>query len=199
MKRTVTLLLFLVTIGSAQQPSVNLRSYQTCKECVSVGFGWCTQRRSCGGFANKKCGEGEEYFRTDWDGEKTKKKKKKKPKITPDKVMYLGGKNFSAAQGGDDLWYVAFIDHSDKSGSIVDTFKEAVLELSGSAYFALVNTYRHRTLTVRYGASAPFVMQLFKDKPLYTSIDINWKAFDYINSTRALLSENPASDKNDEL
>eukprot|EP00966_Prymnesium_polylepis_P030484 708999-Prymnesium_polylepis.1 len=36
--------------------------YRDCASCVGAGYGWCTGRRKCGGFANKVCGAGDRYF-----------------------------------------------------------------------------------------------------------------------------------------
>merc|ERR1719378_1859906 len=35
--------------------------YTTCTSCVGDGYGWCTIKRKCGGFANKQCGIGPQY------------------------------------------------------------------------------------------------------------------------------------------
>ena len=34
---------------------------RTCQSCVAAGYGWCPNRRKCGGFATEGCGEGENY------------------------------------------------------------------------------------------------------------------------------------------
>ena len=42
--------------------SAMFAKFQSCTACVGAGYGWCTMRRKCGGFANKECGEGERYM-----------------------------------------------------------------------------------------------------------------------------------------
>lgn len=47
--------------GGSVDMSATFAKLPTCKECVGAGYGWCPNRRKCGGFANKECGSGERY------------------------------------------------------------------------------------------------------------------------------------------
>jgi len=39
------------------------KGLKTCPDCIAAGYGWCSIRRMCGGFANRECGEGERFIR----------------------------------------------------------------------------------------------------------------------------------------
>ena len=41
--------------------SATFAKLRTCQACVAAGYGWCPNRRKCGGFATEGCGEGERY------------------------------------------------------------------------------------------------------------------------------------------
>ena len=41
--------------------SATFAKLRTCEACVAAGYGWCPNRRKCGGFATEGCGEGERY------------------------------------------------------------------------------------------------------------------------------------------
>ena len=41
--------------------SATFAKLRTCQACVSAGYGWCPNRRKCGGFATEGCGKGENY------------------------------------------------------------------------------------------------------------------------------------------
>ena len=36
--------------------------FRSCEACTNAGYGWCPLQRKCGGFANKECGIGPNYF-----------------------------------------------------------------------------------------------------------------------------------------
>jgi hypothetical protein len=47
--------------GGGMDMSATFAKLRTCKACVAAGYGWCPNRRKCGGFATEGCGEGENY------------------------------------------------------------------------------------------------------------------------------------------
>ena len=47
--------------GGGMDMSATFAKLRTCKACVAAGYGWCPNRRKCGGFATEGCGEGERY------------------------------------------------------------------------------------------------------------------------------------------
>ncbi|KAL3926041.1 MAG: hypothetical protein SGPRY_003502 [Prymnesium sp.] len=46
----------------SEPPPVSHTRFATCFACVAAGFGWDTSLRSCGAYANKRCGHGREYL-----------------------------------------------------------------------------------------------------------------------------------------
>ena len=57
-------MLALLAVASAGNTDMSaiFAQYTTCGACVRAGYGWCPNRRKCGGFANKECGTGERYL-----------------------------------------------------------------------------------------------------------------------------------------
>ena len=55
----------------------------SCTACTGAGYGWCPLQRKCGGFANKECGIGPQYFAAKATSDAPKKpaqQPKKQPK-----------------------------------------------------------------------------------------------------------------------
>ncbi len=48
--------------GGGTDMRATFAKLQSCTDCVGAGYGWCTIKRKCGGFANKQCGIGPQYF-----------------------------------------------------------------------------------------------------------------------------------------
>lgn len=82
-----TTLLVLSAIGSAAAAGMDMSAefakFKTCGACTKAGYGWCTIKRKCGGFANKQCGVGEQYMAIDFVAP-TKKKSNPSPPPTSD-------------------------------------------------------------------------------------------------------------------
>lgn len=62
--RAIVLLLAYLSTASAAgtDMSATFAKLTDCNSCVAQGYGWCTIRRMCGGFAAKTCGIGPQYF-----------------------------------------------------------------------------------------------------------------------------------------
>jgi len=119
------IIIALVSLLIPSSSAFDFAQYKTCKDCIKAGFGWCSIRRMCGGFANQECGEGERFYRDDYippGSEKAKaprgerlpeeKDEEKKPKPTPLRnfqgVIPLVSDNFTAVTKSDELWLVEF-------------------------------------------------------------------------------------------
>lgn len=48
--------------GPTTDMSSTFAKFRDCSSCVGAGYGWCTIRRMCGGFAAKTCGIGPQYL-----------------------------------------------------------------------------------------------------------------------------------------
>ena len=68
MVSTSLLLLGALSSASAQgmDMSAEFAKLKTCQLCTKAGYGWCSIKRKCGGFANKECGIGERYVTHDF-------------------------------------------------------------------------------------------------------------------------------------
>ena len=42
--------------GGGFDMSSTYAKLRTCGACIGAGYGWCPNRRKCGGFANRECG-----------------------------------------------------------------------------------------------------------------------------------------------
>jgi len=124
MHRVIFIVLVALLISSAAG-AFDMAQFKTCDQCIKAGFGWCSIRRMCGGFANQECGEGERFYRHDYTppgSEKAKaprgerlreeKEEEKKPKLTPPRnfegVIPLDSDNFTVVTKSDELWLVEF-------------------------------------------------------------------------------------------
>merc|ERR1711916_113351 len=50
-----------IILTTTVEGRIDFAQWKDCESCVGAGYGWCTIRRICGGFANKQCGEGAAY------------------------------------------------------------------------------------------------------------------------------------------
>merc|ERR1711916_398568 len=50
-----------IILTTTVEGRIDFAQWKDCESCVGAGYGWCTIRRICGGFANKRCGEGAAY------------------------------------------------------------------------------------------------------------------------------------------
>jgi len=60
------LLLLLAHVTASVDMSATFAKLKTCKQCTQAGYGWCSIKRRCGGFANKECGVGPNYVAEDY-------------------------------------------------------------------------------------------------------------------------------------
>jgi len=72
--------LFVAFFGSDspfEQPGTDMSKIfaklTSCHECIGAGYGWCPMQRRCGGFANKECAVGANYFSAGVGPEKMRK------------------------------------------------------------------------------------------------------------------------------
>merc|ERR1711916_156564 len=47
----------VVVLANTVEGRINFAQWKDCESCVGAGYGWCTIRRICGGFANKQYGD----------------------------------------------------------------------------------------------------------------------------------------------
>merc|ERR1719301_69462 len=58
----VSMMMMSSTVAAGVDMSSTFAKLRTCTDCTAAGYGWCTIKRRCGGFANKECGIGEQYI-----------------------------------------------------------------------------------------------------------------------------------------
>eukprot|EP01064_Diplonema_japonicum_P038115 TRINITY_DN9129_c0_g1_i1.p2 TRINITY_DN9129_c0_g1~~TRINITY_DN9129_c0_g1_i1.p2 ORF type:complete len:196 (+),score=53.11 TRINITY_DN9129_c0_g1_i1:45-590(+) len=104
---TLLLALFLIGCYTTQASGHDFDKFETCRDCIAAGFGWCPIKRICGGFANRECGDGDRYRKEGTPDKKKKKKKKKKKAAKEQLVTYFTSGNITNIAGSDLFWVVA--------------------------------------------------------------------------------------------
>ena len=93
--------------GGGVDMSATFAKLRTCSACTGAGYGWCPNRRKCGGFANKECGVGENYVAEGhvpgFEATTKKPNKPKKASPSPPKRRRTPPASPPASGGGVDM------------------------------------------------------------------------------------------------
>jgi protein disulfide-isomerase A6 len=200
MKSGLWLFIGIVALLSSTTHAIDFSKYKTCKDCTKAGFGWCSIRRICGGFANQECGEGERYHREDYKPEgssddKAKKddegsvppKAESKSKIKPLRkfpgVITLTSDNFTKAViESDQVWLVEFYaPWCGHCKALAPEWDKAARALKGLVRLGAVDADAHGSLGSQYGVSGfPTIKAFLNDKKAPKDYDGGRKATDII-------------------
>lgn len=98
-KLVIAAVLFAASAAVVSAGNPDFAKYKDCWSCTGDGWGWCSIRRICGGFANKECGakDDERYYRED-----------SAPKPAPSQCTILTDANYDQIVDGSKNVLVEF-------------------------------------------------------------------------------------------